>query len=1429
MRNMKNTVSIITFLVLQVCIINPVMVASSASNQSTQATSSSLFTPSMSIHSINEKSIDAIYGKSGLNLPVDDVTHIKQTYGYIESIVRLNKIKKDPTMQASFSKYYAGNKTKTLIAFDITNSPEWNAIVVTNQDIVSSDFWQLYLKTMIVDYFDALHDFIESISLTQNQMFPYLANLELNFYNNDFIKLRLFAESLRAQKILQDLVLQRCITQCVDWKGLNSTTLVASIKAFKATDFYKYTHDKNMWTTPPPKISHPLQEYVMSYFMLTTIQSDVQKKMTNQNLFQFLTQASSPTISPNFFNYLPIDMVCFDDVLILQQLSNNTTAVTSVKGSQQKTFDLKDLVDLSKVTDSGNSQNVKIQKKGISVGSITHSISHAADDVVHLSSTIDNTIVTGVTNIASTTSDIVISTGEGIKQVEIAAGHAAVNIGVSTSGMVIHGSQGVALGSAGFGATMLGDIIYAQTGNASMKNWGAKESAQGMDDIQKCGNDINAVIANTALFIEDGIIAPIALLEGAELGILTQNKQLGQDLTLIINQVADSVVNLGATYLIAVNNIVNANQVGLFKMSESAAELVVDGIMVVYGAYTGQTNVENRSIAMTTDTAKQLVSNTIQAATSQATAIISGGMSLIAGMAAVMASVENSMTTVMFDIVDEVVFLGCDFGALMGVPVNPDQEREKINAKMEEHRGTINIIMGVILMVVLTVATCGVAAPEAGAMIGGDVALEGAGEGAVIAGSETAGAAGAGGYSAATQAVMDTTTAGGGYSDATLEVMNLTSVADSAVEGAEDGIVAGGAVTNMSAETGAAGAEGTGAAGAEGTGTAGAEGTGTAGAEGTGATETTTEVTAKQAAQDAKAFTAFAMDMGVQALNVGMSVFGVIGGINADDAAVSMLAQEKASIMNLWQFIENNKVVMTQEQDIYLDELTKKHQSVIENQTFGLNYYTNYLNGMVNNIQNQISHALSQQYIALLTPDATGSRIADIGSTWGLTTPFVYLYPSQGFLTTTMARQDFPYAQEIAQAPQVAQTTSSKKNSDSSSVDSSALWFNQRAVSTIDQAADAPLDVEIKFRVIYNLTTEFHIGLYVGGKYYDYNSPQYLADINNTGTIHLDDAHLAKMFVLKRDAGDTKPSIGIYENEGKGWIASKQVDPSLINRGSICHMSAHLNKDMLTVGLWPEDKPALKQTTTVKVTPSDQKTFGVIFSGAAIEWNVVTPLKPIQVNSKVRAVSTTPLEADRERAAKKAWTQLLAPAFGSMNLTILDKKYLLQGQYVYATKDTLLKDKQGNILNDIVTFAIFVSGNTTNIGSSPTPADVVNTPNAIISMISGNIYNAKGVLLGTKDNPWAIFTQNNGPFDQALTNIVTTTQQALPPKPVVVVPQTISLDNFVAPISPSTGGLQFGLTAPTNYVAAGSSFDDRQMGAADGSSFDFGDDSGTDF
>jgi len=757
-------------------------------------------------------------------------------------------------------------------------------------------------------------------------------------------------------------------------------------------------------------------------------------------------------------------------------------------------------------------------------------------------------------------------------------------------------------------------------------------------------------------------------------------------------------------------------------------------------------------------------------------------MEAMAPFLAGMEKMTDAFTQGFIDMSAGLTFMGASIGKGLGFKINPELEAEKTRANLERYRSTLNIVMSVVITFVMTVAiiicTAGAGAAYAAYLDAGFIGVEAgtiAAEGATLAGTAAEGALTAERGVAVGAEIVDVATAGSRgvlVASEVAEAPDTAALASRTVETAD--AIATGRGTTILSEI-ADGTSSTEGIFSRATATSQALTAEESIASDTLATESTSSIDLETADAQAQAAekarlanrTVFqvAQEEGTwngfwsgvytksfvigQFLNAAATVFSAIGATNQDDAAAQELSNEEKLIQSLWKFIENSKLYLSELQKIFLGELHKKHQAEICNQALGLQYYTNFLNSSVNTLENQISQALAEQYIQLLTPDENEVRLADIGSPWGLKTAFNYLYPSQGFISTTLGRSNFPYAQEIAQAPLASQNSSTQTNTTilDKTQDAEKLWFNQRAITCLPQETKTPLHVEIAFRVLYTLPSSFHVGLYLGGNYHNYNSPDYLTSLNKEQSIDINEAHLAKMFVIKHDNQTSKPSLGIYEHEGKGWIDQKPIDPIIFNNAAIYHMSATLDQSTLKTSLWSQDNPAAVITQSVKVTPGDQRTFGIILSGAAVEWQVVTPKLSITENKNVRDSSSIITEIAREQASQASWQQLFTPAFGSMNLQAVKKYSIVLGQYIYTTKDTHLQDNKGNVCPDYVTFANYDRQVLSQIASNPTDTSA---SLVLVSLISGKIYNTQGTVIGQQNNVLSLFLQNNQPSDEVL-------------------------------------------------------------------------------
>ncbi|MBP6869340.1 hypothetical protein KBC04_00430 [Candidatus Babeliales bacterium] len=767
-----------------------------------------------------------------------------------------------------------------------------------------------------------------------------------------------------------------------------------------------------------------------------------------------------------------------------------------------------------------------------------------------------------------------------------------------------------------------------------------------------------------------------------------------------------------------------------------------------------------------------------------------------------MAIITNGMTTGFIEMSAGCTLAGCSIAVAFGAQkINPKLEAEKVRAKLEKYRATLNIVMSVVFVIVVSVIVVAITILTGGTTAAPMVLVEEAVFNPLIVST-------ASGQAALTASTISTE-------------LVFTGIGSVGVATAGGGVLAPlAAPTIIEVELAS-----------------------TASSTTSATTVAATEVAVPSQFQffTSQLIAGTVKNLGFmigQALNLGFGVFSALGALNQDLMAALQAAQEKKAIQTLWRFVENNKIATMQDQSLFGEELYKKHHVATQNQALGLQYYKNFLHSSANLVQQQIAQLLSQQYLQLLTPDDNGLRASDIGSTWGLQTNFVYLYPSQGFISTTLGRPDFPYAQEVAQAPAQAQENNAVEPtglSDKQKPQATKLWFNQRAIAVIDQPADQALNIEIKFRILYTLATAYHVGLYLGGNYHNYNSPEYLQSLQDTGTIDLNDDKLAKMLVIKRDDPTKFPSLCLYENEGKGWLLNQPLQET-INTASIYHMSANLHKNKLTISFWSEDNPSMKVTKTMTVTPCNQQTFGVIFSGIALEWGLVQPNLPIIENQQARSNFNGQKEIDREKSSKTQWEKMLNPQFGSMKLQSLGRPAILQGNYLYTTQSTNLIDLQGNPITDYLVFATNTATSfadtpaINNLGLNPSEQktdETLKTINAIVSLISGNVYNSSEQIIATQQNALQFYLQKNTTLSQnTIQSIDQSSKLYLQKKtessdttPVnTPATQTLSLSDLLNEKPPVTGGFEVGLSAvaPTSIVATKENISTLQKQAAHG-------------
>ena len=275
--------------------------------------------------SIYEDKLDQIYGKTGLNIDSIQLMNIKKTYCYLEFLVKVNKVSNDQRFmhyqQTDFKDFTQPNATKVKMPTnELIASKGWQAIQVTEQDILTSQAWQNFIKSMICDCTDNEATFIVDNGEISHQIFPYIPNIETAYPKKDFTQIRLYEESTRLHTLMQADQKKRYINQCSDWKNFDLAQLDAAMNTFKKTDFYNNTHTQQNPLNQKSSINLVTGKQIISYFLLVAIQENIYDLLTLDNILNVLTRTDATPLSPNFFTYSQADFIYFYDFLTLKNL-----------------------------------------------------------------------------------------------------------------------------------------------------------------------------------------------------------------------------------------------------------------------------------------------------------------------------------------------------------------------------------------------------------------------------------------------------------------------------------------------------------------------------------------------------------------------------------------------------------------------------------------------------------------------------------------------------------------------------------------------------------------------------------------------------------------------------------------------------------------------------------------------------------------------------------------------------------------------------------------------------------------------------------------------------------------------------------------------------------------------------------------------------
>ncbi len=527
-------------------------------------------------------------------------------------------------------------------------------------------------------------------------------------------------------------------------------------------------------------------------------------------------------------------------------------------------------------------------------------------------------------------------------------------------------------------------------------------------------------------------------------------------------------------------------------------------------------------------------------------------------------------------------------------------------------------------------------------------------------------------------------------------------------------------------------------------------------------------------------------------MNIAFNFTSIIGGYNQDQKNLLQQKQQEQNIQDLWKANTETKLSVAHTTLALLNESTQKQKAFIGNKMLQLSLFQNYSYANLEQFEQAVRKTLAMIYSFELYPDAhTGLMVANTGSNWGLVSDYINLYPSEGFYVTTTGRADFPYSQEVAQGPHLLTQKSKTKKQ----------WFNQRCTAIdnthkngIIKKADDPLEVAINFKFLYTLDSELYVGIYMGGNYHNYFAKTYLAALLGTTTdkldqkyaelksnsqkymfnlnfIDLNETYMAKMIVLYKKSGRDSLNLGIYEHNltDKEWILQQIVPVNMqLNQDHTYNLQAKLDQSALQITLSIDNNPpAIKKTVTV--TPiKNQRMYGIITSGAAIEWNQTTPDVSPKKATIVRKTENLTLEINRNKENKLILQNAINQTFGGKILTLISaNKARIFGQYIYASVQTDIAKIYASVHTkiaknlpaqpaDLLVFATNNNGSITNIGKAPNSFkdDVTNV---LVSLITGHVFDQSWNCIATVPNVWQTYNDSSsdyGPFSAGLYNTI---------------------------------------------------------------------------
>lgn len=1263
--------------------------------------------------------IDNVFGKKGLNLNANEIILLKKTYLYLIFLTKLDLVKNNPafkTYQSDFAAYLQDNNSAMphIPNATLVQSTGWKETIITTADIVNSDMWQLFCKAETADAYNFFFTALNIIHNVEQQTFNYIPHIETSFYDHDYTNLRTINELTRLKIILETTNKDFYLNQCSDWSTLshstakdnstqNNSTLQKQIVAFKQTSFYKSTHD----------IYHLLGIKKEKSSIISAQQLLSPKQFTSPIKEQIWCFFMINEVLTMFYGLMTPEKL--EDVLTY--CSQSSIAPTIFPYTPDDYVYFEELLAIKCKTENNHTKSVhpsppvhKVEESHVPIA-LQNALHKAKQSLSQNVKT--QCFFCFLTDAFHAIEHAAEDVGNAVEQGAEDVGNAVKNAAIAAA----HATAGIAEGVFGAGVGFLGNITDIE----SIKEFGSSVQKEAIDNLQTSAQDMQTSINDLTDGIKEGISAE-AEIYGDLISVIADDKKLGEDFQTSYNQVLGALVNVAQKYTTLVTQNYENIALSSVRFSDEFANLVASATGALYS--------DNWDAVG--QNAEELLNGTIKSIIQSFSNLLSDAKNLLGAVMQGVGAIMNTLTTVFIDITREVTFMittaanlsaniltgqlsGQDFESALK---DAQQTRNAVTNKLEAHRSTITQVLGVAIAVGFTVGTeiasggaaTGVDAAIDAELIGGDIVAS-----ASEASAEAAEATTEGAEAEAEEASEETAESSETAKATNEEPKNADEAQDETPDKAQDD-------TNNWKET----------------------------------LKNGLKITSK----------AFG-----NILNIVFGSFSILSGTNSDAQNAIREEQQAERLINFWTFINDNKISIIQSQEACLQELKSKQQAAIGNQMLSLAFIKNITYAVVNNLTKQLSATLSKSYIIpLLTPDSNNLLQANIGTSWGIVSPYLDLYPTQGFSSVTTGRPLFPFAQEVAQTPYgTGELTSSTKNTQpaagSSKRDGQKLWFNQKVVALDNVSADNvakkptdPLHVTITMEIIYMVNASFYTGLYLGGNYYDYTSPQYLAELRKSNNFDIDAAHLAKMVVLFRDSAKAPLQLGIYEHEGKNWILREPLPSSMqLDRSHRYTIDARLNEDSLSVAITADNNTATSYTKTIRVTKLDnQRAYGVISSGAAIQWNQTTPQPHIQIKLPIFDKIT---EISREKKSKIARAKAINPKFGSIKLQTIAPQAIMLGQYLYTTVDTNLQKLVPINGTDYVVFATNQNGTIKDIGSIP-PISVQKKKNStvLVSVITGNAYDEDGNIVAHCANLWETYEKQFGPFSDKIANYITITQ-----------------------------------------------------------------------